>query len=173
MATQWLIIGLFVVNLGLVWILSLSKQFPAYRGLGSLLFLLLPLLMVFPSQPRFELDYFWWIPAGFLAMALGLILVVWSRVGLRGVVAKLGDVPKQLMTAGPYQYVRHPLYLGLMFVLVGWWWVWAAVYAFYFGMIILLLIWLEAYLEEKLVNEKNFNKAFKDYRQETGMFWIK
>jgi protein-S-isoprenylcysteine O-methyltransferase Ste14 len=56
---------------------------------------------------------------------------------------------------------------------VGWCWVWAAVYSFYFGLIILALHWIAAYLEEKLTLEKLFGKDFACYRQNTGMFWIK
>ena len=60
-----------------------------------------------------------------------------------------------------------------LFVFVGWWWVWAAVYSFYFGMFILALIWLQAYLEEKFILEKQFGDQYRGYKQQTGMFWIK
>ena len=72
-----------------------------------------------------------------------------------------------------YSIVRHPQYLGLIVIWVGWWWVWAAVYAFDFGMFILVLTWIEAYLEEKFILEKLFGDKFREYRRQTGMFWIK
>lgn len=65
------------------------------------------------------------------------------------------------------------MYLGLIFVWVGWWWVWAAVYSFYFGMFILALAWIQGYLEEKLVLEKKFGDKYREYRRQTGMFWVK
>jgi protein-S-isoprenylcysteine O-methyltransferase Ste14 len=60
-----------------------------------------------------------------------------------------------------------------MFVLVGWWWVFAAVYSFYFGMLVLALLWLQGYFEEKLVLEKKYGSVYLAYKQQTGMFWIK
>ena len=76
-------------------------------------------------------------------------------------------------TDGPFAFVRHPVYLGLVFIFVGWWWAWAAVYAFYFGMFILALIWINAYLEEKIILMKAFGQKYSEYKQQTGMFWVK
>jgi protein-S-isoprenylcysteine O-methyltransferase Ste14 len=39
-------------------------------------------------------------------------------------------------------------------------------------MFILAMIWLQGYLEDKIM-EKKFGAKFAAYRRETGMFWIK
>lgn len=88
-------------------------------------------------------------------------------------IRNLDIVPDKFITSGPYQFVRHPLYLGMIFACVGWWWVFSAIYSFYFGMIILALIWIEAYLEEKYSLVKIFGEKYIEYRRHTGMFWIK
>jgi protein-S-isoprenylcysteine O-methyltransferase Ste14 len=170
MAIQILFVFLFALNLLLI---LFSKRFPWYRLPGSFIFAYLPLLTVFSEQPRFELDHFWWRVAGVAVILLGIGLVVWAKSVIGKVLTSLGETPTELTTSGPYQFVRHPMYLGLIFVWVGWWWVWAAVYSFYFGMFILALAWIQGYLEEKLVLEKKFGDRYRDYRSQTGMFWIK
>ncbi len=170
MGIQILFVCLFALNLLLIW---LSEKFPWYRLPGSFIFTFLPLLPVFFDQPRFELDYFWWRVAGAALIILGIALVVWAKSVVGKVLTSLGETPGELTTSGPYQFFRHPMYLGLIFVWVGWWWVWAAVYSFYFGMFILALAWIQGYLEEKLVLEKKFGDKYREYRRQTGMFWVK
>jgi len=171
---QILFVALFTLNLLLLWAAVLSGRFIFYRFVAYPLMLIVPLITVFFDQPRFELDYFWWKVAGIIAILLGIIISAWAMKELNSSEAKWHDtLPKSLVTSGPYQYVRHPIYLGLIFILVGWWWIWAAVYSFYFGMFILALIWIQGYLEEKLILEKQFGNKYKEYRQQTGMYWIK
>ncbi|MFC1511228.1 methyltransferase family protein [Candidatus Margulisiibacteriota bacterium] len=160
MIQQLLVLAVFIVNLGGLWGALLNKKFEAYRSFGFVVFYLLPLLSVFSSQPRFDLDHFWWRIAGVVFILLGLGLAVWTR-------------KSQRMTSGPYKFVRHPLYLSVILIYVGWWWIWSAVYGFYFGLIILALIWLQAYLEEKFILEQEFGDQYREYRRQTGMFWIK
>jgi protein-S-isoprenylcysteine O-methyltransferase Ste14 len=161
---QIIIVLLFALNLLLGWLAHFKKNFSWYRLPGWAIMVVLPLITVLAEQPKFELDYDWWRVAGAAAILLGGALVAWAKRVRAG---------QELVTAGPYAFVRHPIYLGLIFVFVGWWWIWAAVYSFYFGMFILAMLWLEAYLEEKLILEKQFGAKFHDYKRQTGMFWIK
>ncbi|MDD5594453.1 MAG: isoprenylcysteine carboxylmethyltransferase family protein [Candidatus Margulisbacteria bacterium] len=173
MTIQVLLLALFAANLALIWLAQFQDKFKWYRFLGAFILVVLPLASVFFQQPVFELDYFWWRIAGVIAIILGLGLIVWAKLTVASLPAEIGQQPKKLRTEGPYAFVRHPIYLGLIFVFVGWWWAAAAVYSFYFGMVILAMIWIEAYLEEKLLLEKIFGAEFIDYRRRTGMFWIK
>lgn len=170
---QIILVVLFAFNMVFIWLAALLNKFGWYRLPGSFIFAYLPLLGVFMAQPRFELDYFWWRVAGVLSMCAGIVLLIWAKRFIGRVISNLGDPPGELKTSGPYQYVRHPMYLGLVFIYVGWWWVWAAVYSFYSGMFILMQVWLHAYLEEKLVLEKAFGDKYRQYRRRTGMFWVK
>ena len=171
---QILFVALFALNLVQLWVSFLSGKYLWYRFPAYLLMLIIPLPMVLYPQPRFELDYFWWKVAGVAALLLGAAVIAWAVRELENKRAAWHDIePKTLVISGPYQYLRHPMYLGFIFILVGWWWVWAAAYAFYFGMFVLAMIWLQGYLEEKMVLEKKFGKKFMEYRGQTGMFWIK
>lgn len=173
MGIQILLVSIFAVNLLAEWVAFLTKRGKWYLLPGGLIFVSLPLLGVFFDQPRFELDYFWWRIAGVVLILMGIGLLFWARTALGKIMVGPGEAPEKLPTLGPYRYLRHPIYLGLIFIYVGWWWVWAAVYAFYFGMFILGMTWIEGYLEEKLILEKKFGEKFREFRQQTGMFWIK
>ena len=174
MKIQILFILLFAGNLLSTWAVNFLKKCEWCRFPGYLLMLIIPLTTVFFAQPHFELDYFWWIVAGYIAMVAGLVIIIWAKLELQKGGAQWHDIyPQAMVTSGPYHFIRHPIYLGLIFILVGWWWVWAAVYAFYFGMFIVALVWIQGYLEEKLILEKKFGDRYREYRQQAGMFWVK
>jgi protein-S-isoprenylcysteine O-methyltransferase Ste14 len=166
MKSQILVVALFALNLLAVWSTLWLNRCHWYRLIGYLVMALLPLLSVLPNQPHFELDYYWWKIAGVAAIILGASVLILA-------IREFSKQKGALFTTGPYKFVRHPQYLGLILIWVGWWWLWAAVYGFYFGMFILALTWLQGYLEEKLVLEKQFGEAYRAYKQKTGMFWIK
>lgn len=63
----------------------------------------------------------WLQGAGVGVVLLGLGLAVWARVVLGenwGTPMSQKDEP-ELVTAGPYQLIRHPIYLGLIVAMVG------------------------------------------------------
>lgn len=174
MQIQLIFILIFFLNMCLIWLTVFTKKFEWYRIPGVMVFTVIPFLTVFPEQPNFHLDYFWWRIAGFVSVAMGFLLFVWAlsefkKMGIRS----LDIVPDFLVFSGPYKFIRHPQYLSLILIYVGWWWIWAAVYAFYFGMAFLVLIWIEAYLEEKFILQKLFESEYKKYRKVAGMFWLK
>lgn len=160
MKIQALIVFMFACNLTFIWQFSKNK---ICKMIGQALFIILPFLGVFFSQPKFELDHSWWVVAGYVAIILGLGIWGWA----------IKSFKPGLNTKDAYYYVRHPQYLGLMFIWVGWWWIWAGVYSFYFGMLVLGLVWLQAYLEERSVLEKEFGQKYLEYKKYTGMFWVK
>ena len=66
------------------------------------------------ADPRFAL-------AGLAICALGFALAIWARVYLGsnwGLPMSRKERP-ELVTTGPYAYVRHPIYSGLLLALLG------------------------------------------------------
>lgn len=168
-----LLLLFFTLCLGLNWYFVLQKKSDWLRKIVIFIVLLIPLVMPFIAQPHFGLDFFWWKVAGVIAIIIGYGIFFWAKNMFAGSEELFGDVPNELIASGPFQFVRHPMYLGYIFIIVGWWWLWAAVYAFYFGLAIIALLWLQAYLEERLLLVPKFGDEYLEYRHQTGMFWIK
>lgn len=62
-----------------------------------------------------------WVPLGAVLTLAGLLFTVWARIYLgrnwSGVVTIKAD--HELITGGPYGWVRHPIYSGLALAIVG------------------------------------------------------
>lgn len=166
MIIQLVFVGAFALNIFLLWLVLQTKKNLWYAFWSGQVMIWLPLVTVFFNQPRFELDYFWWRIAGVVALVLGIALRRWA-------IAQFKKGSSGLITSGPYALLRHPLLLSMIIIFVGWWWIWAAVYSFYFGTLIIAAIWAHAYLEEKISLTKKFGDKYRQYRQQTGMFWVK
>jgi protein-S-isoprenylcysteine O-methyltransferase Ste14 len=159
----------FLLNLAGLWLVNYRPTWHWYRWPGEFFLLLFPLLTVLFTQPIFQLDYFWWRVAGGPLLVVGFALLIWALL----VFQRQGGGSEKLVTSGPYNFVRHPQYLGLIFIWVGWWWLWGGVYSFYFGMFFVALLWLQGWLEEKMLLVKKFPAEYADYCRDTGMFWLK
>jgi protein-S-isoprenylcysteine O-methyltransferase Ste14 len=65
-----------------------------------------------------------WFPGqrllGFIVIALGAALMVWARVHFRSwrFRARL-DTGHELITGGPFRFLRHPIYMGLNMLALG------------------------------------------------------
>jgi protein-S-isoprenylcysteine O-methyltransferase Ste14 len=106
---------------------------------------------------------FW---TGFAIVLLGLGFTVWARIVLgrnwSGIVTVKQD--HELVTAGPYRWVRHPIYTGLLAAFAGsaiargeWRGVLAVAIAF-------AALWRKLVLEERWMIE-TFGDAYLEYRR--------
>ncbi|NNG16224.1 MAG: hypothetical protein HKM89_07045 [Gemmatimonadales bacterium] len=83
---------------------------------------LLPYLIV--GQAAATLDVPWKLPQylGLVLVVIGAAVLIWSIVDFaahgRGTLAPV-DPPKELVIRGPYRYVRNPMYVGVLTVLLG------------------------------------------------------
>lgn len=106
---------------------------------------------------------------GLAAFLIGLVLAVWARVYL----GKNWGPPMtqkqdpELVTSGPYRYVRHPIYAGILLMALG--------SAFDVNIYWLLVFILAAFFfiysaaaEERLMS-KQFPKAYPPYKRKTKM----
>jgi protein-S-isoprenylcysteine O-methyltransferase Ste14 len=108
-------------------------------------------------------------PLGILVVILGMCLVLWSAWFLREVF--LGEVEPRLeflVQAGPYRFVRHPVYLGIALALTG---ITIATRS-WLGLIGVLTLFLpselyRARLEDKALSRK-FGEQWEDYAARTG-----
>jgi protein-S-isoprenylcysteine O-methyltransferase Ste14 len=105
--------------------------------------------------------------AGALLTALGLAFTVWARVHLAGNWSATVTIKENhsLVRDGPYRYVRHPIYTGILLAILGsaiardeWRAVVAVVIAF-------VSFWRKLRLEERWLTEV-FGEDYRRYRQE-------
>jgi protein-S-isoprenylcysteine O-methyltransferase Ste14 len=106
---------------------------------------------------------------GAVVFASGLVLAVWARVHLGrnwGMPMTQKDEP-ELVTSGPYRFVRHPIYSGLLLGLIG-----TALATDLLGLIVAAVLGAYFYYCAS-VEEKNliatFPSAYPAYRLATKM----
>lgn len=112
-----------------------------------------------------------WIPAaiGALLFICGIALAVWARVhlGRNWGMPMTQRAEPELVTSGPYRFVRHPIYSGLLTAMLG-----TALVNNLIGLIVVAL--LVAYFYYcGTVEERNlaatFPKAYPEYKSATKM----
>ena len=174
-AVAWL----FAVGWTVFWLYWLIAAFPMKRGrvLWSrelrirpvIAVAVIALVRVGAFRHSTETGDMWRAGLGLLLLASGLSLAVWARVHLGrnwGTPMTQKDDP-ELVTSGPYRFVRHPIYSGLLLAgvgtAVGVSWVWliavalAGVYFVY-----------SATVEESFLTER-FPDAYVQYKSSTKM----
>jgi len=99
--------------------------------------------------------------AGEVLVATGVILWAWSVRHLEPSVGWSDEInPKYLVTKGPYRWMRHPIYVAGVILIVGW-----------ILLILYLLFRLEAYLEESRVLGPRFGDEFEQYKDGVPAFF--
>jgi protein-S-isoprenylcysteine O-methyltransferase Ste14 len=107
--------------------------------------------------------------SGAALVVLGLALSVWARTHLgrnwSGTVTVKQE--HELIRGGPYAYVRHPIYTGLLFALIGT----AIVRGEWRGVLAVLIafaaLWRKLRLEERWMIE-TFGDEYRRYRERTA-----
>lgn len=116
-----------------------------------------------------------WLPASGTTYAVGVGLVVlglgfsvWARIALAGNWSATVTVKHDhtIVRSGPYRWLRHPIYTGLLLAFVGC----AVALGEWRGMVALAIVaaalWRKLRLEERWLTEE-FGTRYSDYRRET------
>ncbi|MGH7233891.1 MAG: methyltransferase family protein [Candidatus Saccharimonadales bacterium] len=111
----------------------------------------------------------WVLTVGFIIFLLGLIVAIWARISLGknwGMPMTLKQKP-ELVTSGPYAYVRHPIYSGILLAVFG-----CVISSSLFWLIIFAFAGTyfiySAVVEERLMT-KQFPGVYPDYSRRTKM----
>lgn len=110
--------------------------------------------------------------AGMFVFIIGAVLLMWARESIGIHWAHAADfqiVPGQdLVTDGPYRFIRHPMYSGLLLIFLG-------AELFTASLLVVAVIplggflWWQARQEERILEEA-FGETYRAYRARTTMF---
>jgi protein-S-isoprenylcysteine O-methyltransferase Ste14 len=169
----WAVFGIF-------WLLAafIQKRTVRRQSVGSrvsqLAIILLALTPFFVIDRRFEILYRHVTPDSRVIQYLGILLLligcgfaVWARVTLGGNWSGMVTVKENhaLITHGPYAWVRHPIYTGILLALVGTALALGTLVTMLEVPLIALALWLKLRTEEKLMFE-TFGEQYMEYRQQ-------
>ena len=104
--------------------------------------------------------------AGAVLVFLGAALSLWARLRLgRWFTGTLGvKVGHELATDGPYAVTRHPMYTGLLAMVLGAALVWNSVVTLVLAVLLVVPFAIQARIEEPLL-EAHFGEAYREYRR--------
>lgn len=180
--STWAICGYLWIVFIVVWlVMALRTKTTQQREsvssrLSYMLFVLAAFYLVFGrniTQPWLRLHLFRpspisnWI--GVALTAAGIGLAVWARLYLGAnwsgtVTVKLGH---ELVRSGPYRFVRHPIYTGLILALLGT----ALLRAQVRGLVAILLLYvgfkIKSKIEERTMTN-TFGAQYDEYSRSTG-----
>ncbi len=111
-----------------------------------------------------------WLQAvGFVVFLLGLALAVWARVllGSNWGTPMSQKVDPELVTTGPYRYVRHPIYSGIIFGMIGT----AMAVSLYWVVAVVLVgaYFVYAARVEERIMDRLFPESYPAYKRSTKM----
>jgi protein-S-isoprenylcysteine O-methyltransferase Ste14 len=170
--------------LGLYWLLSAlrTKKVAIDEKAGlrilrlatlavMLALVLTPWLRIGPLARRFVPDSGMVVWLGVAVAGAGIALAIWARhhLGQNWSDKVVLKVDHQLIRSGPYRYLRHPIYTGVLFGVGGT----ALAIGEWRGMLALLLVGtsylIKAKREERIL-AASFGEAFAEYKRTTGFF---
>ena len=115
----------------------------------------------------------WVIPAGICSVA-GVAIYLWCAydfgVAGRGTPAPI-DAPKHLVVRGLYQYVRNPMYVGVMIVLAGWNMLYRTDSLLNYTIGVFVFFNLLVFFYEEPHLKRLFGEEYSDYRSKVGR-WL-
>ncbi len=142
-----------------------------------LAFLVLPGVVAFVMPPVLAFIDPWrtgvFLP-GALVMFLGMLLLVWCvrdfYVSGKGTLAPW-DPPTKLVVVGLYRYMRNPMYVGVITLVVGWSVVLTSPVLMLYALILAIGFHIRVLTHEEPWLESQFGSEWRQYRAQVGR-WI-
>ena len=110
------------------------------------------------------------IAIGFFLVAIGLGLCIWARLsmGRNWGMPMTQKVETEVVTTGPYHYIRHPIYTGILTALIGTCFIVGFYWLIIFAVAGVYFIY-SAVIEERNLS-KTLPKVYPAYKRQTKMF---
>jgi protein-S-isoprenylcysteine O-methyltransferase Ste14 len=186
----------FQVVLGLLWLVwvgywiaavayegatNRSKETERRVGGTGFLFIILLFVMLPPFGDNGALGVLYLVPPealrvlGLIMVTTGVTLAIWARRHLGTNWSGVPSLKKghELVTTGPYSAVRHPIYTGIMFGMLGSTLVLGTVGSLAVLVLASLVVAVRVHQEEGLMVSQ-FGEAYEEYRKKTKTIvpWI-
>ena len=171
---MWLIYALWLILIVYLTVSAIGVKEDTETHLGQSLGLMLAIIAAFwlPRLPMFAFVRFAPVNAALSSIGVmlcvgGMLVLVWARqhLGRNWSQAVANKVGHELVTSGPYRYVRHPMYAGGLIACTG-----SAIACggvFVFLLIILGALFLWRVGAEDALMARQFPSQYPDYRRRT------
>jgi protein-S-isoprenylcysteine O-methyltransferase Ste14 len=111
---------------------------------------------------------------GALVVLLGLVLLLWCvrdfYVSGKGTLAPW-DPPKKLVVVGLYRYMRNPMYVGVIALVVGWSVLFTSPVLMCYALLLAIVFHIRVLTHEEQWLESQFGSEWRQYRSEVGR-WV-
>ena len=117
-----------------------------------------------PKSPQVEIGFFAYL--AFPLWLLGGVIVLWCfwDFTFKGHGTPNPSVPpKELVTTGLYRYVRNPIYVGTLTIIIGHFLWFKTIWMLAYSVVVFLGAHLFAILYEEPTLKKNFGVAYENY----------
>jgi len=102
---------------------------------------------------------------GVVIMVFSILLLLLTTIHLLNSTGLDQLEPLSLVIKGPYALVRHPLYSGVVTLVLGWYLVRNATYALLVFPLIFILFYRQAVFEERQEQEPKFGSQYTEYKE--------
>ena len=154
------------------------RREPAGERILHILWLGFGFYLLYADEPwlgrlnnAFVRDKFWVAALGALLTVAGIAFAIWARAHLGRYWSAEVTIRAEhkLIRTGPYKYVRHPIYTGLLLAILGS----AVAIGKYRGLVafaIFALGWSQKAQKEQSYLAQEFGPAFEEHKRKTGFF---
>ena len=109
----------------------------------------------------------WFLVPGFLFLLVGISIYCWCLWDFasfgRATPAPI-DAPKHLVVRGLYHYSRNPMYIGVIFVILSWFFIFGDIFILVYCLCIAICFQLFIVLYEEPILQKLFGLEYTEYR---------